>query len=73
MLVEFPSQTPIRELSVREIEAKKVAVEVFDEITERAMPTSLWSACVTTVIFKWHLCQIEEFVKGMKKEGDRPA
>ena len=41
---ELPIQVPIIELRVRETEAKKVAADVLEEITFKAIPTSLVSA-----------------------------
>lgn len=45
LLEEFPSHAPIRELRVKETVARKVAAEVLEAITARAILASLLSAC----------------------------
>lgn len=41
----FAIQAPIRELRVRETDAKNVAADTFDDRTSRAIETFLFSAC----------------------------
>lgn len=54
----FPIQAPIRALSVKQTEHKKVAAEVFDEITCRAMPMSLFSTCTNSI----YIIEAESFL-----------
>jgi len=45
MLLSFAIHAPIKELKVKEIEARNVAADVLEEITDRAMSKLLKSSC----------------------------